>query len=90
MMSNTASLKKEYAERIAPALKNQFQYTSTMQIPKLKKIVINQGLGMAVADKKIIDVHNFSWRVVVGGRCSKRGAQDQSVVLVYCDTQPRS
>jgi len=55
-MSNTASLKKEYAERIAPALKNQFQYSSTMQIPVLKKIVINQGLGMAVADKKIIDV----------------------------------
>lgn len=55
-MSNTASLKKEYAERIAPALKSQFNYTSTMQIPVLKKIVINQGLGMATADKKIIDV----------------------------------
>ena len=55
-MSNTASLKKEYAKRIAPALKNQFQYSSTMQIPVLKKIVINQGLGMAVADKKIIEV----------------------------------
>ena len=55
-MSNTASLKKEYAERIAPALKAQFQYTSAMQIPVLKKIVINQGLGMAVADKKIIEV----------------------------------
>ena len=55
-MGNTASLKKEYAERIAPALKNQFKYSSTMQIPVLKKIVINQGLGMAVADKKIIDV----------------------------------
>ena len=55
-MSNTASLKKEYAERIAPALKNQFQYSSSMQIPVLKKIVINQGLGMAVADKKIIEV----------------------------------
>ena len=55
-MSNTASLKKEYAERIAPALKAQFQYSSTMQIPVLKKIVINQGLGMAVADKKIIEV----------------------------------
>ncbi len=41
-MSNTASLKKEYAERIAPALKSQFQYSSTMQIPVLKKIVINQ------------------------------------------------
>ena len=55
-MSNTASLKKEYAERIAPALKKQFNYTSTMQIPVLKKIVINQGLGMATADKKIIDI----------------------------------
>ena len=55
-MSNTASLKKEYAERIAPALMKQFNYTSAMQIPVLKKIVINQGLGMATADKKIIDV----------------------------------
>ena len=40
----------------APALKSQFQYSSSMQVPVLKKIVINQGLGMAVADKKIIDV----------------------------------
>jgi len=55
-MANTASLKKEYAERIAPALMKQFNYTSSMQIPVLKKIVINQGLGMATADKKIIDV----------------------------------
>ncbi len=55
-MGNTASLKKDYVERIAPALKKQFNYTSTMQIPVLKKIVINQGLGMATADKKIIDV----------------------------------
>ena len=56
IMANTASLKKEYAERIAPALKKQFNYSSAMQIPVLKKIVINQGLGMATADKKIIDV----------------------------------
>ena len=55
-MANTASLKKEYAERIAPALMKQFNYSSSMQIPVLKKIVINQGLGMATADKKIIDV----------------------------------
>ena len=55
-MANTASLKKEYAERIAPALMKQFNYTSSMQIPVLKKIVINQGLGMATADKKIIEV----------------------------------
>ena len=55
-MSNTASLKKEYVERIAPALMKQFNYTSPMQIPELKKIVINEGLGMATADKKIIEV----------------------------------
>ena len=53
---NTASLKKQYAERIAPALMKQFNDSSSMQIPVLKKIVINQGLGMAVADKKIIEV----------------------------------
>ena len=55
-MSNTASLKKEYNERIAPALMKQFGYSSPMQIPVLKKIVINEGLGMATADKKIIEV----------------------------------
>ena len=55
-MANTASLKKEYAERIAPALMKKFNYSSSMQIPVLKKIVVNQGLGMATADKKIIEV----------------------------------
>ena len=55
-MANTASLKKEYAERIAPALMKQFNYSSSMQIPVLKKVVINEGLGMATADKKIIEV----------------------------------
>ena len=55
-MSNTASLKNEYKERIVPALIEQFGYKSRMQAPVLKKIVINQGLGIATADKKIIDV----------------------------------
>ena len=52
----TAQLKKEYKEKIAPALQKQFNYKSAMQIPVLKKIVINQGLGDATQDKKIIDV----------------------------------
>ncbi|MDR3262543.1 MAG: 50S ribosomal protein L5 [Tannerella sp.] len=55
-MSNLASLKKEYQERIVPALKNEFSYKSVMQVPVLQKIVINQGLGIATGDKKIIDV----------------------------------
>ena len=53
---DTAQLKKQYNEQIAPALKKQFGYTSAMQVPVLKKIVINQGLGDATQDKKIIDV----------------------------------
>lgn len=55
-MSATANLKKDYQERIVPALMQQFGYTSVMQVPVLKKIVINQGLGIATGDKKIIDV----------------------------------
>ena len=55
-MSNTASLKKEYQDRIVPALTKEFGYSSVMQVPVLKKIVINQGLGIAAADKKIIDI----------------------------------
>ena len=53
---DTAQLKKQYNEQIAPALKEQFNYSSAMQIPALKKIVINMGLGDATQDKKIIDV----------------------------------
>lgn len=51
----TAQLKKQYREVIAPALQKQFNYTSAMQIPVLQKIVINQGLGDATQDKKIVD-----------------------------------
>ncbi|MDP4277048.1 MAG: 50S ribosomal protein L5 [Bacteroidota bacterium] len=54
-MANTANLKTEYAERIVPALTKEFGYSTIMQVPVLKKIVINQGLGLAVADKKIIE-----------------------------------
>ena len=55
-MANTASLKKGYEGLIVPALMKEVNYSSSMQIPVLKKIVINQGLGMATADKKIIEV----------------------------------
>ena len=53
---NTAQLKKQYKEQIVPALQKQFNYSSAMQVPVLKKIVINQGLGDATQDKKIIEV----------------------------------
>ena len=47
------TLQKEYKERIVPALEKEFNYTTVMQVPRLKKIVINQGLGAATQDKKI-------------------------------------
>ena len=53
---DTAQLKKVYKETIAPELQKQFNYSSAMQVPVLKKIVINQGLGDATQDKKIVDV----------------------------------
>ena len=53
---DTAQLKKVYKETIAPVLQKQFNYSSAMEIPVLKKIVINQGLGDATQDKKIVDV----------------------------------
>ncbi len=53
---DTAQLKKQYKEVIAPELQKQFNYSSAMQIPVLKKIIINQGLGDATQDKKIVDV----------------------------------
>ena len=53
---NTASLKQDYQERIVPILMKEFNYSTVMQCPKLQKIVLNQGLGEAVADKKIIEV----------------------------------
>ena len=52
---STTTLKKDYKERIAPALMKDFSYTTPMQVPRLLKIVINEGLGAATADKKIIE-----------------------------------
>ncbi len=54
-MMVTDSMKQDYKERIVPALMKQFGYSSVMQCPRLEKIVLNQGLGIAVADKKIVD-----------------------------------
>ena len=52
---STTTLQKEYKERIVPALEKEFNYTTVMQVPRLKKIVINQGLGDATQDKKLIE-----------------------------------
>ncbi len=54
-MSYAPRLKGKYKNEIIPALKERFQYKSIMQVPKLTKICLNQGIGDAVSDKKIVD-----------------------------------
>ena len=48
-------LKEKYTQEVVPGLKEQMQYKSVMQVPRLEKICINQGVGAAVSDKKLID-----------------------------------
>ena len=62
----TTSLKQDYRERIVPALMKEFSYTTVMQVPKLEKIVLNQGLGIATADKKIIDTAIAEMTAITG------------------------
>jgi large subunit ribosomal protein L5 len=50
-----ARLKQHYTEVVAPSLKEKFGYKNPMQVPKLDKIVINMGVGEAVADRKKLD-----------------------------------
>jgi large subunit ribosomal protein L5 len=52
----TPRLKDKYVKEIVPALKQKFNYKSVMQVPKMEKICINKGMGVAVTDKKLIDV----------------------------------
>ena len=50
------TLEKKYKDEIVPALIEQFAYSSVMQAPRLQKIVLNSGVGQAIADKKLIEV----------------------------------
>lgn len=54
-MDYTPNLKTKYHQEIVPALMKEFGYSSTMRVPRLEKIVINQGVGKAIADKKVIE-----------------------------------
>jgi large subunit ribosomal protein L5 len=65
-MSYVPRLKKKYREEVAPALMEQFGYKSVMQIPKLVKICINQGIGDATQDKKLVDNAMQEMSIIAG------------------------
>ena len=51
----TPVLKTRYKEEIIPELMKEFSYKTIMQVPRLEKIVLNQGVGQAIADKKLLE-----------------------------------
>ena len=60
------SLKKVYKEEIVPALVKQFSYTTVMQVPKLVKITLNEGVGDATQDKKLVEEAAEELSAIVG------------------------
>ena len=60
------TLKKVYKEEVVPALMKQFSYTTVMQVPRLVKITINQGVGDATQDKKLVEEAAEELAMIVG------------------------
>jgi len=54
-MSYQPRLKTKYKEEIIASLMEQFQYSSIMEVPRIEKVCLNQGVGLATADKKLVD-----------------------------------
>jgi large subunit ribosomal protein L5 len=67
-MSYEPRLKGKYDKDIVPELQKQFQYKSPMQVPRIKKVCLNQGIGGAIADKKLIDVFIAEMTSIAGQR----------------------
>ena len=65
-MSYTPRLQEKYRNEVVPALQEKFKYKSLMQVPKVEKIVISQGVGEAVTDRKLIDAAIEDLSSIVG------------------------
>jgi len=66
MSTTIPTFKAKYQADIIPALKEKFQYKSVMEVPKLEKICLNQGLGQAVADKKVLEAALADMSIIAG------------------------
>jgi large subunit ribosomal protein L5 len=65
-MKYVPRLKQKYNKDVVPALMEQFNYSSVMQVPRLEKICINQGIGDATGDKKLVDNAAAELSIIVG------------------------
>lgn len=67
-MEYTPRLRQKYHEEIVPALTKQFEYKNRMEVPKITKISVNQGLGKAIVDKKLIETGIEELSMITGQR----------------------
>ena len=86
-MNYIPRLKTKYQDEIVPALIKKFDYKTPMQVPKLTKISLNQGLGEAIADKKLIDTGVEEMTMISGQKAvptkSKNGFVLSSLTQVF-------
>ncbi len=61
-----ARMKERFLNEITPALMQKFNYTTVMQVPKVEKVVINMGVGEAVANSKVLDTAVEDMRIISG------------------------
>ena len=67
-MSYTPRLRTKYFEEVVPAMQAKFNYSNSMQVPRIEKIVLNQGIGAAVNDKKMVDAAIEEMTKITGQR----------------------
>ena len=68
-------LKEKYQKEVAPALKKEFGYANTMAIPKIRKVIINMGLGEATSNAKIVDTAADELSKISGQKAAVRRAK---------------
>ena len=89
MMSYTPRLKQYYETVVVPKLQEQFGYTSPMQIPRVIKVCLNQGIGQATQDKKLVDVYQGELTTIAGQKAvatiSKKGYLQFQIAGKYAD-----
>ena len=71
-MNYVPRLKTKYQKDVAPALMQQFNYSSVMEVPRIEKVCINQGIGDATGDKKLVDNAAAELSIIVGQRLFQR------------------
>ncbi len=76
MEKTIPSLKKKYREQVIPKLVEEFGYSSVMQVPKIEKIILNQGIGAAITDKKIITKAEEELTLIAGQKAVQTVAKN--------------